>query len=90
MAKNVTPAYSHKATYSTDKRKGGYLVRVEGPNAGSFVGRTVPVTRKDGDVNQEKLVRLIWSGVDGESGKNVSLYNFEPRPREDMEDEIPF
>ena len=90
MAKNASPARSHKATYSTDKRKGGYLVRVEGPNAGSFIGRTVPVTRKDGDENEEKLVRLIWSGVDQETGKNVALYAFEARPREDIADEIPF
>lgn len=72
----------HKATYATDKKKGGYLIRVEGPFAEKFVGREVPVERRDGTEHPEKLVRLIWTGVDTESGKSVSLYTFEARPRE--------
>lgn len=80
---------AHKAAYSTDKRKGGYLIRVEGPRAGDFAGRTIPVTKKNGDESMETLTRLIWKGVDTESHKPVGLYSFEPKPREE-EDEIPF
>lgn len=80
----------HKATYATDKRKGGYLIRVEGPTASEFVGREVPVTMKNGDEHNEKLIRLIWSGIDNESGKPVALYGFESKPREDERDTTPF
>lgn len=72
----------HVATYSRDKRKGGYIVRVEGPNAASFAGREVPVTMRDRSEHAEKLTGLIWSGVDNETGKPVALYTFESRPRE--------
>lgn len=75
----------HRATYAADKRKGGYLVRVAGPSAGAFVGREVPVTMKAGGTQTEKLIRLIWSGVDTESGENVALYAFEAKPREKIE-----
>jgi hypothetical protein len=81
---------AHKATYATDKRKGGYLVRVEGPNAAAFVGRDVPVTLKNGEEHPERLERLIWSGNDAESGKPVALYAFASRPRDVDKDEIPF
>ena len=82
-------ARQHKATYSTDKKKGGYLVRVEGPNAAAFAGRQVPVTTKSDNAEHiEKLVRLLWSGTDKESGKPVALYTFESKPREGTE--IPF
>lgn len=73
---------AHKATYATDKKKGGYLVRVSGPYPEMFAGREVPVTTKAGVEHPEKLVRLIWSGTDTETGERVSLYTFESRPRE--------
>lgn len=73
---------SHKATYSSDKKKGGYLVRVAGPNASKFVGREVPVERMDGSTSTEKLTKLVWAGVDQENGGNVALYGFEARPRD--------
>jgi len=79
----------HRATYSTDKKKGGYIIRVEGPQASAFVGRDVPVTTKAGDEHTEKLIRLIWSGTDQESGKPVALYAFESKPR-DKKDEVLF
>lgn len=82
------PARAHKATYSSDKRKGGYLVRVEGPSAAKFAGRTVPVTRKSGEENAEELDGLVWSGVDEESGKPVALYTFKQKPR--AKDEVEF
>lgn len=84
------PKRAHKATYATDKRKGGYLIRVIGPKANAFVGRLVPVTRKDNTETEEKLARLIWSGKDEETGAPVALYSFEPRPKDDLNDEIPF
>lgn len=72
---------AHKATYATDKKKGGYLVRVAGPHASEFVGREVPVSRKDNSETKEKLAKLIWSGKDAVSGENVALYTFVARPR---------
>jgi hypothetical protein len=71
----------HRATYSRDKKKGGYIVRVEGPNATAFTGRTVPVTTRDGTEHEEKLLALVWSGADKTSGKPVALYTFEQKPR---------
>ena len=71
---------AHKATYATDKKKGGYIIRVEGPSASAFVGREVPVTTRSGDEHTEKLVRILWSGKDEESGKPVALYSFESKP----------
>jgi hypothetical protein len=84
----------HRATYARDKKKGGYLVRVSGPYANAFAGRTVPVTTLDGSEHDEKLLRLIWSGTDtgeygGTAGEPVSLYSFESRPRETA-DEVTF
>src|SRR5271166_4193047 len=72
----------HKATYATDRRKGGYIVRVAGPSAGMFSGREVPVTTKAGDEHVERLTKVLWSGKDSESGENVALYAFEAKPRD--------
>ena len=79
----------HKATYATDKLKGGYLIRVTGPNSNRFAGREVPVTTRAGNENMEKLEKLIWSGNDKDTGENVTLYKFAGKPKEDHE-EIPF
>lgn len=94
---NAAPKRAHKATYATDKRNGGYLIRVVGPNAAVFAGRTVPVTLKSGDEHDEKLTRLIWSGIDTGTKENpgtgdpVALYKFESKPREaTTEDELGF
>ena len=84
----ATPKRAHKATYATDKRKGGYIIRVEGPNAHLFVGRTVPVTTKSGEEHEETLLRVLWGGKDKETGAKVALYDFENKPR-DLDD-IPF
>lgn len=95
MAKKpeTTPARpggrSHRATFARDKRKGGYLIRVQGPHSESFAGREVPVTLKDGSENTEKLDRLVWSGKDQETGEPVTLYTFVPKPKE-QQDEIEF
>lgn len=78
----------HKATYASDKRSGGYNIRIEGPNANAFAGREVPVTLRDGTEHPEKLVRVLWSGKDRESGANVALYSFEAKPREIVETEF--
>jgi len=79
---NMPPKARHVATYATDKRKGGYLVRVEGPDAAMFAGREVPVTVRSGTEHYEELDRLIWSGTDAETGKPVALYSFLSKPRE--------
>ena len=76
------PARRHRATYARDKRQGGYLIRVAGPLSERFVGKEVPVTLKDGTEHAEKLLALIWAGLDKESGDKVALYRFESRPRE--------
>jgi hypothetical protein len=86
---DAPPKPRHRATYATDKRKGGYLVRVSGPTPAVFAGRTVPVTLKSGGEQPEELDRLIWTGKDNESGEPVSLYSFKSKPRDDRE-EIPF
>lgn len=83
--KPEAPKRVHKATYATDKRNGGYMIRVAGPYPEKFVGREVPVITKAGTEHVEKLVRLVWTGADRESGEKVALYKFEPRPREDPE-----
>lgn len=83
------PARKHRATYATDRRLGGYLVRVVGPDCEKFVGREVPVTTKANTEHQEKLTRLVWTGKDKETGDKVALYKFEPKPKEATED-IPF
>lgn len=74
----------HKATYAKDKKKGGYLIRVIGPQANAFAGREVPVTKKDDSETIEKLTDLVWSGKDDETGRPVALYAFEAKPKEDM------
>lgn len=78
----------HKATYARDKKKGGYLIRVAGPQAAGFAGRDVPVTMRDDSEHVEKLDALIWSGVDSESGENVALYSFLAKPRDKIEAEF--
>ena len=83
MAKRI-----HKATYSTDKRSGGYLVRVAGPSAERFINRSVPVTLKNGSEHEEKLIKLVWVGADQETGEKVALYKFEAKPR--IEESIDF
>lgn len=82
----------HKATYSRDKKKGGYLVRVVGPNATAFAGRTVPVTRRDDTETSEELIELIWSGIDTGTedqkgtGHPVALYTFKPHPKDETQE----
>jgi hypothetical protein len=73
----------HRATYATDKRNGGYLIRIAGPYPEMFAGREVPVTTKDGQEHLEKLVRLIWTGNDKETNDRVALYKFESKPRDE-------
>lgn len=79
----------HRATYATDKRAGGYLIRVVGPRCEAFAGREVPVTTKANTEHMEKLTRIVWTGNDKETGERVALYKFEAKPREPQE-EIPF
>lgn len=89
MAKTPeAPKRQHKATYSKDKFRGGYLVRVEGPHAPNFVGKEVPVTQKSGAEEMEKLTHLITSGVDKESGIPYALYRFLAKPRDVSETEF--
>lgn len=80
----------HKATYATDNRNGGYMIRVAGPNANRFAGREVPVTTKAGDEHMEKLERLVWTGKDKESGENVALYKFASKPKDEKENLLGF
>ena len=85
---DMPPKARHVATYATDKRKGGYLVRVEGPDAAMFAGRDVVVTVRSGTKHSERLDRLIWSGTDAETRMPVALYSFLSKPRETTE--VPF
>ncbi len=79
---------AHKATYSRDRKKGGYIIRVEGPSAALFAGRDVPVTRRDGSEEYEHLESLLWSGEDKETGSPVALYKFTAKPRETADDVV--
>lgn len=86
----------HKAGYARDKKKGGYLIRVIGPNANRFAGREVPVLANGKtEPTIEKLDALLWTGIDegeynpADKGKPVALYSFVARPKGDV-DEIPF
>lgn len=85
----TTKKRAHKATYARDKRKGGYLVRIQGPHAEKFAGREVPVVRKDDSETTEKLLSMLWFGTDSETGVPVALYTFEARPKEE-EAEVEF
>jgi len=73
----------HLATYASDKRKGGYLIRIVGPFADRFAGREVPVTLKSREEHTEKLTGMIWTGTDENTSEKVALYHFESRPREE-------
>ena len=94
MAKHTEKASeqrSHRATYSRDKMKGGYVIRVLGPHASRFAGREVPVTRKDFSESTEKLESLLWTGKDRDTGDPVALYSFAPKPKDESEvDDLPF
>lgn len=79
------PKREHRATYAADKKKGGWNVRVVGPRAARFVGRSVPVTMRDGTEHMETLERLIWSGTDKDTGEPVALYTFVAKPRDEQE-----
>jgi hypothetical protein len=89
MVEHIASKPAHKATYATDKRNGGYLIRIAGPHAGAFAGREVPVTRKDDSISKETLERLIWQGKDEKTLAPVALYKFKAKPREEV-DEITF
>lgn len=78
----------HRASYAKDKRKGGYLVRVEGPHSNSFAGTEVPVSLRDGTEQKEKLDVLIWTGKDKETLQPVSLYSFVVKPKEVIQPEF--
>jgi hypothetical protein len=95
MAEPEKKKPQHRATYARDKKKGGYLVRIIGPHAAQFAGRSVPVHRMNvEEPTMETLDRLIWSGVDEGfddkpgTGLPAALYSFKAKPREDTE--IPF
>lgn len=94
----------HKATFARDKRNpGGYLIRVEGPTATAFAGRSVPVTRQDGTESMEILTVAVWAGIDTgtpagngrparpATGQPVALYHFEAHERDEAaEADLPF
>lgn len=79
----------HHATWARDKKNPGkYLVRIEGPYAAAFAGRSVPVTRMDRGESVERLTRPVWAGHD-EDGTPVALYQYVERER-DAQEELPF
>ena len=80
------PKRAHRATYASDKKTGGWLVRVTGLYPEKFAGREVPVTTRDGEEHYEKLERLLWTGTDNETGEPVALYRFEAKPRVEEEE----
>lgn len=93
MATEQKKGGGHAATYARDNRTGKYLVRVTGPHSNKFVGREVPVRRLDNTMSNEKLTKVIWSGMNEDAEKGpvgpVTLYAFEARPADQI-DEIEF
>lgn len=77
----------HRATFATDNIEGGYMVRIEGPNAEKFARRKVPVTRFNGEETEIELKSLTWTGPDKETGKKVALYKIikNKRPAKDTD-----
>ncbi len=90
MAKEKTNGRQHKATYAADKYTGGWNIRIVGPNANRFANRAVPCVRKDDTEEVEQLGKLIWTGIDEETKQPVALYKFEPKPKGEVVDDIPF
>lgn len=90
MAKEKANGRQHKATYAKDKLNGGYNIRVQGPNANRFAGRVVPVVRKDGTEDNETLRDVFWTGIDEDSKQPVALYHFEPKPKDEVNQEFDF
>lgn len=90
------PKRLHKATYARDKKKGGWMVRIIGPNATRFAGRKVPVTMNNGDEHEEELMVLVWSGIDQGfddrpgSGQPAALYTMKPKPKDEKLEEVSF
>lgn len=80
----------HVATYARDKKKGGYIIRVEGPSSSAFAGREVPVSTLAGTEHTEKLIALIWTGKNKETNKPVSLYTFAAKPKGNVGGEAKF
>jgi hypothetical protein len=84
---NAEGKRTHRATYARDKKTGGWLVRVVGPQAAEFAGDTVPVSTANGEEHDETLTIMRWSGPDkdpssGElTGRNAALYSFDAKPR---------
>jgi len=76
----------HRATYASDRRNGGYMIRVVGPTPEKFAGREVPVTTRAGAEHMEHLTRLTWTGADRETGELVALYQFQSKPKGDIEE----
>lgn len=82
---------AHSASYASDKKNPGkWLIRVAGPHASKFAGREVPVNTRSGEEHAELLDKAIWAGVDEETKENVCLYTFVAKPREELDDKIPF
>lgn len=90
------PARKHTASYSRDRKKGGYLIRVVGEYPDQFAGREVPVTLKNGSEHPETLDSLVWTGPEKdvetgeETGRRVALYKFTPKPRDIDQTELDF
>lgn len=88
MTTNTATKPRHRATYAKDKKHpGSYNIRVVGPQSMEFAGRKVPVTRKDGTVQEETLGAAFWSGDDMDdngklTGMTVTLYKFITTPKE--------
>lgn len=80
----------HKATFASDNLKGGYMIRIEGPNSAKFAKREVPVERFDGSETVCKCDKLVWTGTDTKTGRPVTLYKFVAHPRAAKDDGVAF
>jgi hypothetical protein len=96
MAKEKVNGRQHKATFAKDSRNpGSYNIRIEGPRAGEFASREVPVTMRDGTEKTVKLLDCFWCKPHAERtdedgnvieparpGIMVGLYHFKPEQKE--------
>lgn len=96
MAKEKSNGRAHKATFAKDNRNPGkYNIRIEGPSAGKFSTREVPVVMKNGDEKMVKLLDCFWCEPHSERtddegnvieaarpGVMVALYHFKPEQKQ--------
>jgi len=71
-------ALPYKATYATNKRHGGWFLRIECKPDKYPSSPIITVSKKDDSTAQVLPTKTIWSGVDDKTGHHVFLCQFIP------------